>query len=341
MLTRRLQLGLLAAVLFYAPARADAPPAQEDDIPFVNRPARWPFSGASGAFEVEARAEPTSVRVGEPITFTVTVRATAPARHPPARPDLTLLPEFADSFDVEQPDEPERHPDPNTWLFTYRLKPRRADVAEVPALPFVYFNPAIRPASKGFQTRFTDAIPLSLLPAEMYAPLPPLPDEIYRPSARGGLFDRDRPPQPPGPLLPVLLIAGPPVACAAWYVAWRARYPDAARRNRRRRSRAAERSLKMLRGASRLAPPERAGHTAEAVNYYLHARFDLAAAEPTPAEAAAALRRAGRAELADQVARLMRACDASRFSPVADGVALTERAERLILDAEAETWESS
>jgi hypothetical protein len=340
MLTRCLYVWAFLLAVPYVARADDALPAA-DDIPLVGRPARWPFSGASGVFEVEARAEPTALRAGEAITFTVTVRALAPVRHPPRRPDLKQLPEFADNFDVENPDESERRPDGRTWVFAYRLKPRRPDVGEVPGLPFVYFNPAIRPERKGFQTCFTEPIPLSLQAAVMYAPLPSLPDEIYHPAARAGILDHDRPPQPPGPVLFGLLIAAPPLSCGAWYAAWRSLYPDAARRTRQRRSRAAEQSLKMLRGASRLPPPQRASHAAAAVNYYLHARFDFAAAEPTPAEAAAALQRSGHAGLADGVAGLIRACDASRFSPAADGVALTERAERLILDAEAETWASS
>jgi hypothetical protein len=341
MLTRCLFLWVILSALPLAPAWAADPPSEEDDIPLVGRPARWPFSGASGEFAVEAHAEPTALRAGEPITFTVTVRATGPVRHPPRCPDLKQLPEFADNFDIETPDNAERHPDPQTWVFTFRLKPRRADVSEVPGLPFVYYKPSIPHASKAFQTCYTEAVALTLSPAEKYAPLPSLPDEIYFPSARAGLLARDRPPEPPGPVVVSLLIVGPPLLCGAWYAAWRSLYPDAARRTRRRRSRAAEQSLKMLRAACRLPPPQRANCAAEAVTCYLHARFDLTAAEPTPTEAAEALRRVGRSDLADGFAGLVKACDAARFAPVADGVALTEQAELLILDAEAETWTSS
>jgi hypothetical protein len=341
MFTRCLFLWAFLSAIPLAPARAADPPSEEDDIPLVGRPARWPFSGASGEFAVEAKAEPTALRTGEPINFTFTVHATGPVRHPPRRPDLKQLSDFADNFDIETPDDAGHHPDDRTWLFTYRLKPRRADVGEVPGLPFVYYNPTIRPAGKAFQTCYTEAISLSLSPAEKYAPLPSLPDEIYYPSARAGILARDRPPEPPGPVVVGLLIAGPPLLCGAWYAAWRSRYPDAARRTRRRRSRAAEQSLKMLRAACRLPLPQRADCAAEAVTCYLHARFDLTTAEPTPTEAAETLRRAGRSDLADGFAGVMKACDAARFAPVADGVALTEQAERLILDAEANTWASS
>jgi hypothetical protein len=225
-------------------------------------------------------------------------------------------------------------------VFVYRLKPRRADVGKVPGFPFVYFNPDPRLASKPFQVRFTDAIPLKLLPAEEYVPLPPLPDEVYRLATGPGLLDRDRPPSLAGPGM-LALLAGPPLVCAVWYVAWRRRHPDAARLVRRRQSRAARRALRTLRSARRLPPPRRAARAAAALTQYLHERFELAAAEPTPAEAADVLRRAGCEDpLADGAARLVSACDAARFAPAVGVDGLAGEAARLILEVEARTWAS-
>src|SRR2546421_476716 len=62
--------------------RADDPPSG-DDIPLVGRPANLPFSGASGRFEVSARAAPDTLRAGEPLTLTVTVTADGPVHVPP------------------------------------------------------------------------------------------------------------------------------------------------------------------------------------------------------------------------------------------------------------------
>jgi hypothetical protein len=321
--------------------RAIGAPPEEDGIPLVGRPVGLPFSGASGAFEVEAKAEPTSLRAEQPITFRVTVRALGTVRHPPRRSDLRKLAEFADHFYIEDLDTGAPPSDGRSWEFVYRLKPRSADVSAVPSLPFVYYNPLIRPASKGFQLNYTDPIPLKLLAAEEYVPLPALSDGVYQLAAGPGLVARDPLPQSPGLALLVTLIAVPPLACAGYYVAWRMRHPDAGRLVRRRRSRAAKQSLRLLRAARRMPMPQRAVHTADALTRYLHERFELAAAEPTPAEAAAALRRGGcAAALADATARFIAQCDAARFAPTADGATLDGTAVRLILDVEAETWDS-
>jgi hypothetical protein len=97
-----------------------------------------------------------------------------------------------------------------------------------------------------------------------------------------------------------------------WFIAWRWLYPDAARRARIRRSRAATEALRELDRAG-AAPVQQ---VATIVANYLRYRFDVPAAEPTPAEVAEQLRRhAGTAKLADQAADFIRACDAARFAP--------------------------
>jgi hypothetical protein len=339
MLTCLVHVSLVACLTSVTQTRRDEGQAGVDDIPLVGRPADLPFSGASGAFEIEARAEPTRLRLEDTITFTIRVRATAPVRHPPHRPDLRQLRSFAENFFIEEPDEGERHLDGQTIEFVYYLKPRRADVNEVPSMAFVYFNPLIRPASKGFQITFTDAVPLRIRAAEEYAALPAVPEEIYQLATGQDLLSRTRLPEPLGFVGQALLVAAPPLLCTGWYVSWRVAYPDAARRARRQRSQAAKRSLKLLRASRRLPRSTRAGHVAEALTAYLRERFQLSAAEPTPAEAAATLRRAGcTPTLADAAARFFAACDAARYGPAVDGEALGGDAVRLILDVEAQTW---
>jgi hypothetical protein len=318
------------------PCRADEPPDQ-DDIPLVGRPPNLPFSGASGDFDVEARAAPTVLRAEQPLTLTVTVRAAGPVRRPPRRIDLRRVPAFAEAFYLDDPAGAERHPDGRTWEFDYRLRPKGAGVAEVPGVPFVFFNPAIRPASRGFQVRYTDPVPLRVLPPEEFRPLPTLPEEAFQLATGPGLLARQSPWSPPGPAALGLLLAAPPLLCAGWYAAWHRLNPDAARRARRRRSQAARRALTELRRAAPLPAPERAARVAGAVAGYLRERFDFAVAEPTPVEAATALGRAGcRPEQVEQAARLFRACDAARFVPGADGEApgLPAEAARLIATME-------
>jgi hypothetical protein len=330
----------IVLILPLQPLHARADDAAADDIPVVGRPADLPFSGASGSFQIQALARPTAVRADESITLTVTVRAIGPLQHPPSRTDLRQLPAFNERFYVENPDERQRQPDAQTWQFIYRLKPRQ-EASEIPAVPFVYFNPAIVPASKGFQVLFTDAIPLNVLPAEPYAPLPTLPAEVFRIADERSVLAHERLPQSLGRAALFLLVAGPPLACVGWYLVWRTLYPDAARQTRRRRSEAARRSLKVLRAARRLPPPQRADSAADAMAKYLQDRFELNAAEPGPAEAAKALERARcPVHLQDETARFISACDAARFAPAADGATLADEATRLILAVEAETWAS-
>jgi hypothetical protein len=323
-----------------APCRADDPPG-EDDIPLVGRPANLPFSGASGHFEVAARAAPTSLRAGESLALTVTITADGPVRVPPRRVDLRQVPAFAEAFYLDDPPDAERHPDARTWEFAYRLRPKRADVGEVPGVPFVFFDPEIRPASRGFQVRYTDPVPLRIRPAEEYRPLPPLPDEAFCLVTGPGLLARQSPWAPPGPVALGLALLAPPLLCAGWYAAWCRVYPDAARRARRRRSRAARRALAELRRTGPAPEGGEGARVAAVVARYLRERFDFEVAEPTPAEAAAALGRAGCGDdLAGEAARLFRACDAARFVAGGDGgmPRLPAEAAQLILAVEEATW---
>src|SRR5438105_3687249 len=94
---------VLTALLLAGALPPCARARQDEEIPVVGRPADLPFSGASGSFEVSARARPTSLRVGEPLTLTLTVRATAPVRRPPRPIDLKQVPALVSGFHVQVP----------------------------------------------------------------------------------------------------------------------------------------------------------------------------------------------------------------------------------------------
>jgi hypothetical protein len=313
---------------------------EPDEIPLVGRPSDLPFSGASGRFEVSTRAEPTTLEAETPLTFTVRVQATGPVRHPPRRPDLRQLPAFAERFHIEDPDGGSRHPDPRTWEFVYRLKPKGTDVTEVPSLPFVYFNPDIRPANRAFQEVYTDAIPLRVKPHEAVAVPLQVPDSAFQLASGPGVLARQTPWAPPGAVVTALLLLAPPLLCAAWYAAWQRRYPDAARQARQRRSRAARLALQQLRAAGGLPLGQRAARAASAVASYLRERLELSAAEPTPTETARHLKQKGcSAQLTEQAAGFFRACDEARFlpAPPRDGPDPAAAGTQLILAVEEET----
>jgi hypothetical protein len=338
---RRLPQWFFAAlcVLGLAPGvRADED-SPDDDIPQVGRPADLPFSEASGRFRVSAEAEPKVLEAQTPLTLTLTVRGLGAVRRPPQRLDLRQWRPLTEAFYVEDlPDPPQ--PDPKTWVFAWRLKPRRTDVTEVPGLPFVYYDPDIPQPSRRFQVPYTDPIPLQVREhASVAVPLS-APARVFEITTGPAVFARRAQWGVPGPTLLAVLLLGPPLGCAAWYWCWRRLYPDAARRAQQRRSRAANQALRRLSEARRLAPEARAEAVAAAVTAYLQGRLDLGPNEPTPAEVEAHLRgHAGPPELAAQAARLYRGCDAARFRPAAGGdLSLVDEAVGFILVVEEATW---
>jgi hypothetical protein len=323
---------------FGSAVRADGDEqAEDDDIPLVGRPADLPFSEASGRFRAEARAEPKVLEAQTPLTLTLTVHGVGKVKKPPRRLDLRQWPAVADAFYIEDlPDPP--MPDPKTWVFAWRLKPRRPDVTEVPGIPFVYYDPEIPQESKRFQVLYTDAIPLQVRPHASVAVPVQAPAGFLEVATGRAVYARRASLGVPGPLLLVVLLLAPPLGCAAWYLCWRRLYPDAARRAQQRRSRAATHALRLLHDARRLPPGPRAEAVAGAVTGYLRGRLDLGPSEPTPAEAEDHLRgRAGLPELAARAADFYRACDAARFLPGVGDDPLGEEAVQLILTVEAAT----
>jgi hypothetical protein len=311
-----------------------------NDIPVVGRPSDLPFSEASGWFDVRTRAEPATVEAETPLTFTLSVRAVRETRRPPQRIDLRQLPAFDARFYIEDPSEEPSRPDEKTWEFIYRLKPRRADVTEVPGLPFVYFNPYLRTVRKGFQVIYTDPIPLRVLPRETVQVPVRAPENAFVVATGSAVLERQTLWTPPriGPAAALLL--SPPAVCIVWYLCWRRLYPDAARQASQRRSRAARRALQMLRTARRLDAEQRAERTASILTGYLQERLDLTVAEPTPREVAALFaQRDCSPALTAQAIHLFEACDRARFLPVAasEPVDLADAAVPFILAVEEET----
>jgi hypothetical protein len=330
-------VGLLA--LLSAGAGPDEA-ADATEAPLVGRPNDLPFSEGVGSFQVTARAEPTRVQAEKPLRLTLRVEATGPVRHPPQRIDLRQVPAVTEAFYVEDAPDADRHPDERTWEFVYVLKPRGTEVTEVPGLPFAFYNPAIRPASRGFQVVYTDPIPLHVSKHAVYAVPLEVPASAYQLATGPELLAQRTPWRLPGPAWLALLLAAPPLLCAAWYTAWRRLNPDVARRAMQRRSRAARLALEALRGARRLPAEQQAVRAAATVAGYLRERLDLTVAEPTPAEVAGYLKGRGlSAGLTEQAAHFFELCDAARFLPAPEvaGTDLAEAASQVVLAVEAET----
>jgi len=300
-----------------------AGPADEaDEPPVANQPPN--FNGAVGNFrDFTTHADPTTLSVGDPLTFTV--RITGVAQRPVPRPSLRRLPEFTRRFLVEDLPGPEPIPRQGVWEFRYRLKPRPLNppVKEIPALRFDYYKPGVLPREKGYRTKYADAIPLTVQPraevqpADIQGGAPPAapPETLYE-IAEGphAVLRRDEAFALLGPAVLILLFLGAPILCLGWYAWWRQTYPDAARLVLRRQSRAARRALHEL---ETLGPSAGKGEAIAAIlTSYLRYRWDLTAAEPTPQEVAAHLEHHGCPEAcARQAAAFYQTCDIARFAP--------------------------
>lgn len=311
---------LALAILLLAGIAAAAEP---DEVPVIGRPADLPFSEASAGFvrqgdeylcpfRLEVAATPRRVEAEQPLLFSVTIHALGEVRRPPVRLKLAELPAFERSFHVEDVTEGEKEQiGPRSWRWVYRLKPQRVGIDEVPRLPFVFYNPDLKPSEKAFQVIWTDAVPLEVSPPEeMERFVNASGPMLWRAKSPGVLAD-ESPWSGPGRVVLASVVAGPPLLSVAWYLAWRRANPDAARRAAQRRSRAAQRAASALKAAERLKGKPRAEATARAVIVYLRERFDLPIAEPTPDEAAAWLERSGFA--GDDLNRLLRECASERF----------------------------
>jgi hypothetical protein len=324
-------------LLFALPSALFSAP---DDVPVVGRPSDLPFSEASGWFDVRTRAEPTTVEAETPLTFTLLVRALRSTRRPPQRIDLRQLSAFEEQFFIEDSSEEPNRPDEKTWEFVYHLKPRRTAVTEVPSLPFVYFNPYLLTARKGFQVVYTDPVPLSVLPHKTVEVPLRAPESAFVLAAGPAVLKRQTLWTTPGVGTSVALLLIPPAGCIIWYLCWRRLYPDTARQASQRRSRAARQALQQLQAARRLDAEQRAERTAATLIGYLQERLDLAIAEPTPREVADLFsRRNFSPALTMQAVHLFEACDRARFLPTVEieQADLLDIAIRFILAVEEET----
>ncbi len=303
-----------------------------------------PFSGAVGRkFTVTMTAEPADLRAGDTLLLTVRVAAEGPWHKPPSRPDLRRHEKYARfprSFHIDHAGD-QRDPAGDAWEFVYRLRPLSEEVKEVPRLPLVYYRPG-----QGYQTIGAPAIKLTVrpraevVPKDVQGSAEPdrVPDHVLQITEGPAVLRHDSPPTAPGPALFALVLLTPLVLCACWYLTWQWLCPEAARVAHQRRSRAARDALHRLRRAGRAERDLMAQQTAAVLADYLRQRFDVPAAEPTPAEVADHLARAGVAdETAARMADFFRSCDAARFAAMIppDSEDLVQRARDLILTLEA------
>ncbi len=315
--------------------------------PIVGRPEN--FSGAVGVYRLTMRAQPTTLLAEDPLTLTVRITGRGALEKLP-RPNLGQLPSFTRRFKIENLKDRYLSKE-QAREFDYRLRPKNATVKQIPPLPFGYFQPGFSPDYRGYQTTIAPAIPLTVKPravveaAQVEGATAPItsPDSVYQCIEGSTVLRHDKPFALPGSFLLAAMFFVPPVLCLLGYSAWRRGNPEAARQLHQRRSRAAQQALKALAGLIRMPRDQQAPRAEVILAEYLRKRLDLTTQEPTPAEVAVHLQRAGASPALGQLlAQFFAVCAAARFAP---GLATAQddwpaTATSLLLALEAESWPS-
>jgi hypothetical protein len=228
---------------------------------------------------------------------------------------LHIFPEnFSNDFHLEAaPDQDVILPEKGSWEFVYKLRPKRLDISEIPALKLTFFATDV----KKFQSSYTEEIPIKVIrPPETTADKMDLkivqaPARFYNLRPMDEVLRDDSPLPGPSPFILAAFLAVPPLFCLAWYRVWRHLYPNAAQQRQRRHSRAARRAFALL---------EKPGvdnyRTRAAALDFLRDRLDLSEGEPTPYEVTNHLKRLGLAKtLIADWDTFLKSCDLLRFAP--------------------------
>lgn len=140
-------------------------------VPVENRPSS--YSGAIGEFQVGAQLAPTEVRVGDPMTLTLTIRGKGRLEDilPPRIHEVEGIKDQFRVYDATAENRGKRR------IFTYSVRPLQETLAEFPALPFAYFQPE----DGKFVETHTTPIPITVTAAEKLD----TDDIVSSPSASG------------------------------------------------------------------------------------------------------------------------------------------------------------
>ncbi|MCE9620366.1 MAG: BatD family protein [Planctomycetes bacterium] len=130
-------------------------------LPEAGRPAS--FRGAVGSFDLQASVKPEKAAVGDPMTLTLSIQSLSDnseelrSLQPPPLDSPALTKGF------RMPTDPLAGTiRGSTKIFTQTLRPLSADVKEIPAIEFSYFDPA----TSKYRTASTRPIPIQVSPSE-------------------------------------------------------------------------------------------------------------------------------------------------------------------------------
>jgi tetratricopeptide (TPR) repeat protein len=142
-------------------ADIEVQPIEVLPIPTQGRPKS--YVGAVGNYLIDVKASPTQVRVGDPITLSINIQGDGPMDVLRA-PALSRQAEIAENFKVGD-ESIAGIINGNKKTFTTTLRPNSAEVKEIPAIEYSFFNPE----TESFATITSEPILLEVEEAEILA----------------------------------------------------------------------------------------------------------------------------------------------------------------------------
>lgn len=299
-------------------------------VPTEGRPMN--YTGAVGLYDIETRAQPTSVRVGDPIELTIEIFGEGPLNTlpPPALDEQAglaqafRLPEHAPAGEVVSARR----------RFVLQIRALRADVQEVPSIEYPYFDPHAR----RFIVARSKPIPIAVEATSEVSAADVLPTPQANNTTQlqqlDGLRDIETHTSDllaqawlPTPRFIALVMFAPP---AAFLVVWalvalqQQRSADPARQRRGRALRAARRLILAANGQS---AADRAVTVQTALGQYLADRLDAPPARFVGRAALEVLQeRAVAPDLLARCTQLIEQCEAASFGGGGAATALTDEA---------------
>lgn len=125
------------------------------------------YNGAVGRYRITATARPINVPVGDPITLSLTIRGNGNLESLSA-PRLDRVEALTADFEIP-PESLAGSVIGAEKVFTQTVRAKRADVTQIPAIPFSFFDPE----SGQFSTARSAPIPIKVRPAETALPIAP------------------------------------------------------------------------------------------------------------------------------------------------------------------------
>lgn len=299
-------------------------------LPMEGRPRN--FAGAIGRYQIAAHAQPTEVRVGDPIQLTLDLSGDGPVEtlSPPLlASDAALNERFRIPTDV-----PAGESRGSFKRFVQVLRAKNADVAEIPAIEYPYFDPE----TASYQIARTTPIPLRVIATESLdeqdlggMPAVAVPTGVSE--TLDGLWGNEtdqtallatwsevRPWQ-----VAAATLAPAGLFLLVWFPAALVRRSRADLRGRRRSAALRHARRRIAGAAARSTDAERAGEIGAALAAYLSDRLGEPAAKVYGAAGAEILgRRGAPQDVAQRWSELVAACEQLSF-----GGGSTEDVERL------------